>query len=403
MKKFLFAIGAAALVFTLAACGDLEVNSVGIDTESPGNPGNVVAVASPDGNWALVSWRTGGNTEENSFEIVARPAGHTTIFTEGLTPANLNNFVSVWGRPIPGSGIALAMGITNRVTLSWNYDSSLDGWEPCDNIDTYYAVVPLHFDRENVGNLEIGVRAINRFQENWAHPSHSGISWAGARLPTTRDVPTAIARPSVTSINHPAGSVLDLNSAVTFTFLPTEATNQSVIWNVTALGVDIETNAGVFTPARAVPHTATAVYVGSTTVAATVTVNVTGSPGFIPVTTITGDPTFDTTTGALSFPGGGHFEVMPADASYQNIVWQIRTAPVGGSFPTGAGAADAGWRSISGNYTIGTATQVQVRATIANGRHWTQTRNHVPFSLEFQSVNSSYFVLQPVSWAWTRP
>jgi len=385
MKKLLFAIGAVALAFTMTACGDLDVDSVGIDVQRPGAPGSVTATASPCGNFVLVSWRAGANTTEDQFEVVARPSGSQTAFSLPATGTNppilpLANFVTAWDAPITGSGISIQ---SNRMTFSWNDDSTLS-WEANNDIDRFYRVVRLALvNREPIPNLQIGVRAQDVFHENWYHQSHSAVVWAGGTFASTRfftpqfdpSLPVAADHVITGAVNQP----VNLNTAFNIAedLLPAGA-ELRLRWDVrTTAGVGgvanvlVESSGGVFTPSFGGNYTATATIIGTTTTR-TVTVAVTGAqfiPGNIGVPTVTSNTVF-----APSVP------ITPTNASAIGtpVVWEMRSRPWPPTGPTDPNAP-ASLQRPWGPWTLGLGPippnhDVEVRGTLNYGVFWVEER-----------------------------
>jgi|GEM_PF-2648159 len=405
------AIAAAfALTLVLTACGEvgLDVDSVGIDVQRPGAPGSVTATASPCGNFALVSWRAGSNTREDQFEIVGRPSGSQTAFLldDDGAVLDLEIFVTMWDRPITGSGIAIEH---NRMTFSWNPDSTL-GWVEHNNIDQFYRVVRLALDnREPIPNLQIGVRAREVFHENWYHHAHSAVVWAGGTFASTRFF-TPRFDPSLPAaadmvITGTSGQLIDLNDAFNIEedLLPLDA-GLRLRWDIrtgatAGSGVLLESSNGEFTPRFGGMYNAVATIIG-TTITRSVLISVTGTQ-FIPSTGINA-PVRPAGSNILNAPTtivtpAGTATVAGATAPSTAIQWEVRQRPV----PTPAidipmdqpNPLTRQWSSWSNTtlpLTIPTGQEVQIRATLPYGLFWTEERRDPSFPIVPGEANSAH-------------
>ncbi|MCL2414346.1 MAG: Ig-like domain-containing protein [Bacteroidales bacterium] len=147
-----------------------------------------------------------------------------------------------------------------------------------------------------------------------------------------------------------AGTPLELTGTV----VPSNATNQIIVWSVYEAGTTGASLSGDTlntTSAGSVIVRATITNGATETMDYTQDFTITATPAFVPVTDITGVPTTATVGSALTLTG----TVVPSNATNQTIVWSVQNA----------GATGA---SLSGDTLITTSTgSVIVRATIVNG------------------------------------
>jgi len=181
---------------------------------------------------------------------------------------------------------------------------------------------------------------------------------ANVSVRTAAGAASVISRSSIVPVTDitgvPATATEKVPLTLTGTVVPADATNQTIVWSVKTAGTtgaSISGNTLNTTAAGTVVVTATIADGAATGAAFTKDFTITVEAAFVPVTDITGVPATVTEKVPLTLTG----TVVPADASNQTIVWNVKTAGT-----TGA--------SISGNTLNTTAAgTVVVTATIAGG------------------------------------
>jgi len=195
MKKSFFVVGAAILVFMLAACNQ----PVSLEPDRPGRPDNLTLELSASGNRAIVSWTAGRNAVNH--QIVKRMGDHN---------------------PIPVEAIDMKQGgqySWQGELHVWAYDSR--------NTDRWSAVITLFSDWQ--GDFEIGVRAVP-FDFVLGTWTPSDVRWLGRAESFSNFVP--VERIDWPEDSLPPNAPLDLNS-ITAVY-PDNATKKEITWKIRA-------------------------------------------------------------------------------------------------------------------------------------------------------------------------
>ena len=373
MRRKLLAFGAAATVLVFAACRQ-PIDSVGIDGQRPGRPGNMTVTASADDNWAIVSWTAGANSAEH--EIVKRQGTSNAIS------------VSQWETRQGG-------------TFLWEDDAPV--FTAGDNTDQFTAVISL-FGLD--GDFTVGVRSFP-FDSVSSTVAPSEVTWNTATTPFRAFVPVEeIVFPGF--VARTAGTEIDLNALATV--YPQNATFQNIEWTVrvslsgTSAGpwhvFDVQD--GKFTPPFAsmfqvdgarIPH-GTNMGQSDFFVPGQVsgTINVTGN-NFVRVTGIQFmDGPSQAEPGDV-FDLNDFVNVLPGDANFQDIEWRLEIQ--GANWVDTGAAIPGGILTIPSN--LGPESTLRLRAIIPNGNFWAgpEWNSGSAWNAAFTSTSASFQVTDP--------